>query len=54
MAKRPIYDPDALKADIKREEKNIVVFGEEIAKAKERKMKLEFYLKEALDHRKNG
>ncbi|MCD6436632.1 MAG: hypothetical protein J7L15_09680 [Clostridiales bacterium] len=48
MAKRPIYDPDSLRADIKREEENIRVFNEEVEKAKERKMQLEFYLNEAL------
>ena len=55
VRKKIFYDPDALKADIAREEKNIKVFGEEIDKAKERKMRLEFYLEEALENiRVNG
>lgn len=55
IRKKIFYDPDALKADIEREEKNIKVFSEEVEKAKERKMRLKFYLEEALDDiRKNG
>ena len=42
-----------LEMDIKREEKNIRVFTEEVEKARERKVELEFYLKQALDNQKN-
>ena len=51
MARRPIYDPEALKRDIERENENIRVFNEEVKKAEQRKMELEFYLKEALANR---
>lgn len=48
MSKQPKYDPEALKNDIKREDKNIQLFLLEIEKAKERKKQLEVLLLQSM------
>lgn len=46
MSRKPEYDLESLKNNVKREEENIRLFTEEIEKAKKRKVELERLIEE--------
>ena len=46
MNRKPQYDPESLKKNVKREEENIKLFTEEVEKAKKRKAELERLIEE--------